>query len=1633
MSKTTSTEQPPGQPSSGAMGWKTVSVFVSSTFDDMHAERDYLVKEVFPRLREWCEQQRLRLVDVDLRWGVTEADATNNKRVVDVCLRRIDDCRPFFICLLGQRYGWIPRRQDVAAETSGAYPHIAGALGAASVTEMEIQHSTVAGKHVSDAFFYLRKPSYLADLPSDPAQLRQRIYTDEAEEDAADRKEKLRTLREQTIPATERPVRPYSARWNPGLRTPEIALPPQCPATLPENIETWRKNWQRWAGARVAGTDVDEDAAEGAKAAAHNEKLTRGRLTDFAVGERPLGNVIFEDLQQAIALRFPDHVGAGEQTDLQRELDLQEELVAAATEGFIGRDADLAALDRYADSDDARLFAVAAAGGIGKTTLLAKWIANRREQDDVVFCRFIGVGDRSSSVDSLLASLVDELRKAGRIESEIPTDPKKLREKLPELLAECGKHGRTIIVIDALNQLDGSLNDLDWLPKAMPAGLKIVVSFKTGTPAADELLARWRAGARPFQAGGGKNSSAPLPHGERPPTSASAGEGPGARGGVGEVLVHECRGFENIEDRRKLVTGYLERHLKELDQTHLESLVTVPGAENPLYLRVVLGELRVFGAFGQLREKLAHDFGTTPIEAFAGVLRRLETDPAHAAVPPATSVPLIFGFLAHAHGGLPEAAIVNLVETEVNLGPNRRRDVAASVALVLRQLRPYLAHREGRIDFFFESFHLAAKQRYARPDAELPVRSEAAWHDALANWCAKWERLEGASQRYALRWLPTHQLGAGRGTDAAEVMADFGYHHARLARLGAGDVVEVTRDFTALAPAELSADRRDAVETWQRFHDEITHFLRRPGIRPEVELMQKAYAHADESPVTQTAEAWLDRNRSQPLWFRKLGRPKELVRNACLRTLEGHTEEVSSVALHADGRRAVTGSWDHTVRVWDLDTGACLRTLEGHTSSVNSVALHADGRRLVTGSWDNTVRLWDMDTGACLRTLEGHTGWVNSVALHADGRRAVSGSYDNTVRVWDLGTGACLRTLEGHTKRVTSVALHADGRRAVSGSWDGTVRVWDVDTEACLRTLEGHTDWVDSVALHADGRRVVSASEDNTVRLWDMDTGACLRTLEGHTGGVFSVALHADGRRVVSGGDDGTVRVWDVDTGARLRTLEGHASGVTSVALHADGRRAVSGSNDKTVRVWDVDTGACLRTPEGHASGVTSVALHANGRRAVSGSWDGTVRVWDVDTGACLRTLEGHTSGVTSVALYADGRRVVSGSHDNTARVWDVDTGACLRTLEGHTHSVLSVALRADGRRVVSGGGGYDNTVRVWDVDTGACLRTLQGHTALITSVAFHPDGRRVVSGSGDDTVRVWDVASGACLRTLQGHNSYVYSVALHADGRRVASGNWRNTVRVWDVDSGACLRTLEGHASWVDSVAMHADGRRVVSGGDDGTVRVWDVDTGACLRTLQGHIGGVFSVAMDADGRQVVSGGYDGTVRVWDVDTGACLGAWFGASFLNALALGEPLANGRTRIAAGCVDGSVNFFELMPPGPLTRTTLTTWSPTTVLLAIALDTGAVVLHQWHASFVHLEELARLAPSGTPITALRFSLDGTRLQVVTADTTEHILDATTLQPTPPPVCAWSSARDSSPDGAWRAVIRDGRLVVEAAKS
>jgi hypothetical protein len=114
---------------------------------------------------------------------------------------------------------------------------------------------------------------------------------------------------------------------------------------------------------------------------------------------------------------------------------------------------------------------------------------------------------------------------------------------------------------------------------------------------------------------------------------------------------------------------------------------------------------------------------------------------------------------------------------------------------------------------------------------------------------------------------------------------------------------------------------------------------------------------------------------------------------------------VRGVAFSPDGKRIVTGSHDHTAKVWDAETGQEVLALRGHKHWVNAVAFSPDGKRIVTGSEDKTVKVWDAQGGQELLTLKGHTSVVFCVAFSRDGKRLVTGSYDKTAKVWDAERG----------------------------------------------------------------------------------------------------------------------------------------------------------------------------------------------------------------------------------------------------------------------------------------------------------------------------------------------------------------------------------------------------------------------------------------------------------------------------------------------------------------------------------------------------------------------------------------------------------------------------------------------------
>lgn len=287
-----------------------------------------------------------------------------------------------------------------------------------------------------------------------------------------------------------------------------------------------------------------------------------------------------------------------------------------------------------------------------------------------------------------------------------------------------------------------------------------------------------------------------------------------------------------------------------------------------------------------------------------------------------------------------------------------------------------------------------------------------------------------------------------------------------------------------------------------------------------------------------------------------------------------------------------------------------LRSLEAHSNNVLSVAFSPDGRRLVSGSWDMTLLLWNIEKSVIVASLRGHNDWVYCVAYAPNGRYIASGSYDKTVKLWDPFDGECLNTLEGHESFVNSIAFSPGGKYIASGSYDKTVKIWDVETGECVRTFDGHRLEVWSVAFSPDGRFLASSSYDNTIKIWNVATGDDLLTLEGHRKGINSVAFSPDGRFLASGSYDKTIRLWDVHAGQCIDTLEGHYISVNSVAFSPDGHLLASGSYDKTIKLWDMDKKMCVRTFSHHLKGINCVAFSPAGDLIASGSRDSTIDLW---------------------------------------------------------------------------------------------------------------------------------------------------------------------------------------------------------------------------------------------------------------------------------------------------------------------------------------------------------------------------------------------------------------------------------------
>ncbi|MBR9801502.1 protein kinase [bacterium] len=275
--------------------------------------------------------------------------------------------------------------------------------------------------------------------------------------------------------------------------------------------------------------------------------------------------------------------------------------------------------------------------------------------------------------------------------------------------------------------------------------------------------------------------------------------------------------------------------------------------------------------------------------------------------------------------------------------------------------------------------------------------------------------------------------------------------------------------------------------------------------------------------------------------------------------------------LSRDGRRILTvGGVDS--RLWELATGEERMSFGPH-GAVAATDINPTGEVVVTGSWDHSLKFWDVASGKTIRKIsQAHDGYINSVAYSHDGQFIVTGGDDGYARLWDARTGAELKQYAGNSGDIKRVIFSPDDKLILTASSDRTLRLWDRETgEEQGDPFRGHRWAVLSADFSSDGSRLVSCSEDNRAILWDVATREPIVELSGHTAAVTSVCFSPDDQRVMTASRDNTAKLWDVSAGHEgneILTLKRHTQEVTAVDFSADELQALTASRDGSAILW---------------------------------------------------------------------------------------------------------------------------------------------------------------------------------------------------------------------------------------------------------------------------------------------------------------------------------------------------------------------------------------------------------------------------------------------------------------------------------
>ncbi|XP_029970145.1 telomerase protein component 1-like isoform X2 [Salarias fasciatus] len=1424
-------------PPSPKLRWKGVRVFISSTFRDMHSERDVLVQSVFPELRRRAAPHCLYLQEVELRWGVTEEES---ERATELCLSEV--CRSqILVGILGERYGQVPDRP--ALPDLPQYSWLATAPEGLSVTEMEIRQfqSLYPGVAHERMFCYFRDPEIIKSVPV--------AWRSHFTPESNDAEQKMTTLKNALRDSNVKVTENYSCEWGGVVDgKPHLTKLDEFGKAVLEDL---------WTAVKKLFVDASEEREEAAEV--NEQEVHQGALQRQFFGRSKLLSAAVEMVEQ---LQTKGHMmvvegGAGEGKTL-----FMAGLAEALRTGQKSRRNLVCRVVYYSTAAS----------------------QSARSGENLVGC---------------LVQLLRKIKDTQE-ESPLPRSYKDLLTEFHSTLTTMTMTTPLVLLIDGVDLIRDGRGQLscDWLPPKLPKGVCLVVSMTSKAPLLQTLVKK--TGTVLFSLGPltvpdrreivkkeldafGKKLSDSAFNSQLQTLIMK-------KGALSPLYLHlaceDLRNFASFDRLKENVLG-IPGSLSQLVQYSLErlcshyrdmqglrwALAVLTVSTTGLKERDLYSVLNTCNSLSSQKGQVTWQEvlqlsrkprGRIPMAAFTRIVQSLQSlmDPSHC---------------------YNTSDLLTLKNVEVKrafedfLLPAESETKRAHLILAAHLWTR--ADPEGQETFF----HCEVNSVMHLPQSLIESGQMEAVESLLSNYYFLYANVRNGLLQHLMDMYDLYKKESksdhsrpfcGNVWDCHNFL--WG-HSAVLSSWPALFIQEALH-----CPPETSA------QSWAKGlvgkgGNRIIECRSRLKYDPQEFSMLRSTLHSEPTCVALSPDKlqMVVGSCEGMLHFLNVQTGLEV------KSLVSNCDGISSCMFVEDGRLATT-SFDGRIELWDVENGCRTALIEGHNNAITASNISADKKHLVTVSLDFKLKVWSSTKGHEVASLSSISP-LNCVTFDPEAHLLAAGCWNGDVMVWNWLQNQQLPLLRGHQRSVRSLAFSSTSSMLCSGSISGEVRVWSVPTSTCVGCFQAHDGATEALSFLEEELLLLTAGSDHTIRLWSGGLGRSVATLksaeeptkkekQADTSEPAALCVAAHGDYVAVGYHLDSINIFSLHSGEKIQSIE-----FIELSIHCMLWVVVETKKEKTEVLVFSGSDQRLRAYKNKEGSLEYVGMFAsqsggvlamaqNSTYLATASEDHTVALWRIKTLAhdppdlpCA-LLKGHSSAVTCLAFSPDGKQLLSGGKDRALMLWDVSSvpGRLSKPLHHAHRDWITGCAWTDGCVVSSSD---DGRLCFWDLEAGQCIREISWKSPL-TSVCCL--GEHVIAGSADGELHVWEWETKAEVSHIAAHKQRINHCCLQANTDKtkeikpgemtVFTASNDGMVKVWKPLQVEHIATLHGHSGAVQGFVLREEFNEIITVSEDRSVRMWA--SGRDYPKDQKNSVAVMSYS--ENGEMFVAGYESGLVEVW-------------------------------------------------------------------------------------------------------------------------------------------------------------------------